>query len=194
MSRRPGPKAVRQIIEVCHSFYCKCRRNGKVKVRRIQRGIQFEATVIPRETVGVVERADLYLSHCTYLNVPYKNFCFIRDDDEKCLDPYLKEVQWETGHGHLDYEQCGYCEWSVYNKCAHCDHFIEPHEADGEYRHLDDGEQNYDHDAEPAGESHTVAEWMEQRPDLFVLHSDGKVGPNSSLHGDRHGKIDLWDH
>jgi hypothetical protein len=35
---------------------------------------------------------------------------------------------------------------------------------------------------------------MDQRPDLFVLHSDGRMGPNSALHGNRGGKIDLWGH
>lgn len=193
MNKRRTPKAVRQIIEIRHTFDCKCQRKGKITVRQIQEGIQFQATVIPKKTVGVVERADLHLAHCTYLDVPYKNFSFIGDDDKRCLDPYLEEVQWEPSHSHLDYEQYGYCEWSVYNQCAHCDHFIEPDGTADLYRHLDDGEQSYDHDAEPSSGAQSIAEWMEQRPDLFVRHSDGKVGPNSGLHR-RRGKIDLWDH
>jgi hypothetical protein len=72
--------------------------------------------------------------------------------------------------------------------------FIEPDAEDGLFRHLDDGEQNYVHDAEPSGEAHSFVEWMDLRPDLFVLHSDGRIGPNSALHGNRRGKIDLWDH
>jgi hypothetical protein len=89
---------------------------------------------------------------------------------------------------------CGYCERSTYEQCALCDHFIEPDAEDGLFRHLDDGEQTYDHDPEPSGEAHSFAGWVEQRPDQFVQHSDGRIGPNSALHGNRRGKIDLWDH
>ncbi len=116
------------------------------------------------------------------------------DEEEDCLDPFQVELQWEPGFSRLDYEECGYGEFSTYEQCALCDHFIEPDAEDCLFRHLDDGEQTYDHDAEPSGEAHTFSQWMDQRPDLFVLHSDGRIGPNSNLHGNRRGKIDLWDH
>jgi hypothetical protein len=93
--------------------------------------------------------------------------------------------------------------------CKHCDHFVEentnPEEIiettdttikvrydDGStdifarYVHLEDGEQEFDHDAEP-GE--TRDDWEKVRPDLFVEHADGKIGPNSIFHSQR-GKID----
>ena len=80
-----------------------------------------------------------------------------------------------------------------YNLCKHCDHFVEengptkPHF--GSYHlHLEDGEQEFDHDAEPSDQAHTLDEWQELRPDLFHEHEDGKIGPNSSHHDDR-GKI-----
>ncbi len=83
----------------------------------------------------------------------------------------------------------------IYTLCKHCDHFVEPneeHETHPEYAafyHLEDGEQEFDHDAEP-GESHTIDEWNELRPDLFQEHPDGKIGPNSVFHSQR-GKLPL---
>lgn len=83
--------------------------------------------------------------------------------------------------------------------CKHCDHFVdanlvpdddvaETHEKtimtkDGQtlcrYVHLEDGEQEFDHDAEP-GE--TRDDWDTHRPDLFQRHPDGAIGPNSIFH------------
>ena len=57
------------------------------------------------------------------------------------------------------------------------------------WEHLEDGEQEFDHDAEPSEESMTLCEWHAKRPELFVKLSDDKIGPNSS-HFDRKGKID----
>lgn len=101
-----------------------------------------------------------------------------------------------------------------YHQCKHCDHFVEPNDClndgfgekikEGEtavyfrdehgefgvakFIHLDDGDQEYDHDAEP-GEEHTGREWKLLRPDLFTKHPDGAIGPNSSYHN-RRGKKD----
>jgi hypothetical protein len=94
--------------------------------------------------------------------------------------------------------------------CKHCDHFVDvnivdptdkvfdplnPPPADvdshdwlAKYIHWEDGEQEFDHDAEP-GETHTDEEWGVLRPDLFIEHPDGNVGPNSRFHS-RRGKID----
>lgn len=86
-----------------------------------------------------------------------------------------------------------------YHLCKHCDHFVEPNEQDREsysdtqdresysiaaYDHLEDGEQEFDHDAEP-GDAHTLEEWYGIRPDLFKPYPDGKIGPNSSYHSQR---------
>jgi hypothetical protein len=38
-----------------------------------------------------------------------------------------------------------------------CNHFVDP-TGDGHYEYLEDGEQEFDHDAEPSGEVHTGAE------------------------------------
>jgi hypothetical protein len=75
-----------------------------------------------------------------------------------------------------------------YELCAKCNHFVDP-TGDGHYEHLEDGEQEFDHDAEPSGEVHTGAEWKRLRPDLFKTYPDGKIGPNS-LWFDRKGKQD----
>ncbi len=85
-----------------------------------------------------------------------------------------------------------YASDQVYTICKHCDHFVErntrPFEPDTAlYCHLDNGEQEYDHDAEP-GETHTKEEWLTLRSDLFVRHPDGKYGPNSNYHSQR-GKL-----
>lgn len=76
-----------------------------------------------------------------------------------------------------------------YVQCKHCDHFIEENEANGvpglaPYIHNDDGEQEYDHDAEP-GERKTMTQWQKDRPDLFKEHPDGAIGPNSAFYSQR---------
>ena len=75
--------------------------------------------------------------------------------------------------------------------CQHCDHFVEENigiePGQAPFMHLDNGGQEYDHDATP-GEHHRMKEWRELRPDLFIEHADGEIGPNSKFHGQR-GKI-----
>ena len=85
-----------------------------------------------------------------------------------------------------------------YEICRHCDHFIEennPAECVPRARfiHLDDGEQEYDHDAERSGQANTLHEWTTRRPDLFTKYPDGKIGPNS-MHHSRRGKVDARPH
>lgn len=89
-----------------------------------------------------------------------------------------------------------------YTLCKHCDHFVDPNDcledfpADeqahiAKFIHLEDGEQEFDHDAEP-GETKLGHEWQRDRPDLFQEHPDGAIGPNSFFHS-RRGKDDgLW--
>lgn len=92
--------------------------------------------------------------------------------------------------------------------CKHCDHFVEEDffgddvvvrqddasvtikDKHGEHKraryiHLEDGEQEFDHDPEP-GE--TRDDWQSHRPDLFEQHPDA-IGPNSIYHN-RRGKTD----
>lgn len=78
--------------------------------------------------------------------------------------------------------------------CKHCCHFVDenyrgdpPDESLAAFVHMEDGEQEFDHDAEP-GESHTSEEWSVLRPDLTTEHPDGKIGPNSRFHSQR-GKV-----
>lgn len=79
--------------------------------------------------------------------------------------------------------------------CRHCDHFVEyntAHETNAslaEYVHLDDGEQEYDHDAEP-GLTKSHREWVNCRPELFDYFTDNKCGPNSDMFPGRRGKVD----
>lgn len=78
--------------------------------------------------------------------------------------------------------------------CKHCDHFVEENTSTGTglapFLHLDDGEQEYDHDAEPFGPDRTLLTWQLRRPDLFHKFADGKIGPNSTLYIPRRGKVD----
>lgn len=72
-----------------------------------------------------------------------------------------------------------------YTMCAHCAHFVEDNETDGDpdiapYIHLDDGDPEYDHNAEP-GDTKTLREWRDDNPELFVTYADDKTGPNSAL-------------
>lgn len=105
----------------------------------------------------------------------------------------------------------------TYALCKHCDHFVDVNYGADEdvaagrypgvfdpcnpppagtdtsdwiakYIHLEDGNQEFDHNAEP-GEVRTGDEWEKLRPDLFKEHPDGCVGPNSRHHS-RRGKID----
>lgn len=78
----------------------------------------------------------------------------------------------------------------AYMLCADCDHFIEPNysfcndESVTRYIHLEDGDkdQDGDHDAKPTRALLSLELWWTLRPDLFVTHPDGKVGPNSAYH------------
>ena len=81
-------------------------------------------------------------------------------------------------HGEKD--EMEECEYTL---CKFCDHFVD---ADG---HLEDGEQEFDHDAEPSDQTQTLGEWRKLRTDLFRMHADGKVGPNSRHHS-RRGKAE----
>jgi hypothetical protein len=84
----------------------------------------------------------------------------------------------------------------LYTLCTKCDHFVDENEAALEYEgnqathiHLEDGMQEFDHDAEPSTARHTLDKWKELRPDLFHEYPDGAIGPNSTYH-DRRGKDD----
>lgn len=80
-----------------------------------------------------------------------------------------------------------------YALCTKCDHFVEENEEhlyNPEYAthlHLEDGEQEFDHDATP-GMILTGDQWDKERPDLFTEYADGKIGPNSIFHS-RRGKV-----
>ena len=81
-----------------------------------------------------------------------------------------------------------------YRLCKHCDHFVDRNHAKGDnpeiaaFLHLEDGEQEFDHNGETSGEVHTLTEWKRLRPDLFRKYPDGKIGPNSKHHS-RRGKL-----
>jgi hypothetical protein len=85
-------------------------------------------------------------------------------------------------------------EDTIYTICELCDHFVDVNDDDSiaqgcaKYIHLDDGEQEYDHDASPRY-SQSIKGWRKQRPDLFKKYPDGKIGPNS-VHHFRKGKVD----
>ena len=89
-------------------------------------------------------------------------------------------------------EKTGLPDNIPYEMCKLCDHFIEDNSGDttpgvAKHLHLEDGEQEFDHDATPSGQAHTLSEWEGLRPDLFKEHPDGKIGPNS-VHHSRRGK------
>lgn len=68
----------------------------------------------------------------------------------------------------------------MYDLCKHCDHFVEKdhgHLCD-EVDHCPDDH----HAAEARGEPKSLQEWQKFRPDLFVTHRDGLIGPNSAHH------------
>lgn len=81
-----------------------------------------------------------------------------------------------------------------YTQCLHCDHFVDPNDCHrpgdelAPYEHLEDGEQQFDHDAQPGPDSRPLADWQAARPDLFQQHPDGATGPNSAYHSQR-GKL-----
>lgn len=72
-------------------------------------------------------------------------------------------------------------------QCKHCSHFVEEVDEGEGWEHLEDGEQLFDHEAEPGSEAKTLDEWMEEHPALFKTFADGKIGPNSFIN--TRGKI-----
>lgn len=88
----------------------------------------------------------------------------------------------------------GQHEPTLFSMCAHCDHFVtdnDPwHAGLARHMHMEDGEQEFDHDAEPGAESMTSVDWYMERPELFMMFPDGKVGPNSAFFPGRRGKVE----
>lgn len=92
-------------------------------------------------------------------------------------------------------------DYSMNTLCKHCEHFVEPNDpkyvaemaAAGlpicTFLHLEDGDQEFDHDAEPSDQTKPGDVWWVDRPDLFREHADGNIGPNS-IHHSRRGKVD----
>ncbi len=131
-------------------------------------------------------------------------FVFVNDDDLSASVAAINTLSSDNKAKPSD-------DSHVFAICKHCDHFVDvntPPDSpivsgtryttittdDGtsnitqcRYIHLEDGEQEFDHDAEP-GESHSLKEWHVLRPDLFMMHSDERVGPNSVCHS-RRGKV-----
>ena len=78
----------------------------------------------------------------------------------------------------------------VYELCRHCDHFVDEEPGTGNgFVHLENGEQEFDHEPQASGQRHTLRDWRRLRPDLFERRADGRVGPNS-MHHSRRGKLD----
>jgi hypothetical protein len=80
--------------------------------------------------------------------------------------------------------------------CRHCDHFVEANDplttappGTAPFIHLEDGEQEFDHDPEAGDETHSLEDWQRLRPVLFREYPDGAIGPNSRHHS-RRGKVD----
>ena len=90
-------------------------------------------------------------------------------------------VTGDAGEGHEN-------DGVEYELCARCHHFVDFAEETTErgvragYVHLDDGEQDYDHAAEPSGVRKALREWKKERPELFRRYPDGRIGPNSVYH------------
>ena len=76
--------------------------------------------------------------------------------------------------------------------CYFCNHFIEENDGaekgQAKYVHLDDGDKDHDHDAQP-GMSNPVSWWKRELSHLFKEYPDGKVGPNS-VHFDAFNPLD----
>lgn len=76
-----------------------------------------------------------------------------------------------------------------YTLCARCDHFVDANSSAGDdptyarFVHLDDGEKDHDHDAEPSDQTFSLDEWKAIRPDLFERDpATGRIGPNREQH------------
>ena len=75
-----------------------------------------------------------------------------------------------------------------YSLCKYCDFFVEfvvdPQTNQSTTRHARDGDFDPDeyHAAVSRGQFATMDHWVTQRPDLFITHEDGHVGPNSLKH------------
>jgi len=58
-----------------------------------------------------------------------------------------------------------------YERCRRCLHFVDLNACEGEdlaeYIHLEDGETDFTHDAEPSGIIMSLEKWQEIRSELF---------------------------
>lgn len=77
---------------------------------------------------------------------------------------------------------------TLYTLCTGCDHFVETEPADdwgGPYaQHLCDDDHPWieDHGAAPSTWTASMDVWQVLRPELFLMHADGHIGPNSAEH------------
>lgn len=87
-------------------------------------------------------------------------------------------------------DKCKNTDSQLYVICKHCDHFVDDNDLPSDlsgaelerfarFIHLNSGEKDHDHEAEPGARMQTLREWKQERPDLFVRFPDGKIGPNS---------------
>lgn len=76
-----------------------------------------------------------------------------------------------------------------YTLCELCDHFVEELHFDNRTFcvHIEDGDQDFTHRAKKSSLTKPLSVWKVARPDLFKLHEDGAIGPNSKHHS-RRGK------
>jgi hypothetical protein len=177
-------------------------------------GVVTEIFYYWRYTPAGCEQPDQHLYNVHYI-VPSTGKLMVCPDYARChhehtcpicsancgieqIEPFPEnDIKYFVKEGMIDPELVSLVnDTQEYTICKHCDHFVDQNYPDGQtvpegvakYIHLEDGEQEFDHDAEP-GTVRTLALWKLVRPDLFHEYPDEAIGPNSKYHS-RRGKTD----
>lgn len=170
--------------------------SGGVEWRTTPEALQKEVDTLKREFGGEPEfQYVVYEAEVDHRGV---------DRITRLIDDHM----WQTSDEELN---GGNFDLQYYTMCTKCDHFVDDNGSldgvraselqhigpafvtfrDGStmarYVHFEDGEQEFDHDAQP-GETMTGEDWKQVRPELFTMYTDNCIGPNSAHHS-RRGKV-----
>lgn len=165
----------------CRWTNCKCREFGPASEKKLKKDAEQTEKRELNKMLRLLRETPCGMMNCNDVKFLTNWITLSNEKDKKAVVRlFEKYISFET---------------LPYTMCKHCDHFVDSDTTIGDsddetvWDHLEDGEQEFDHNAEPSMKEFTLAAWRERRPDLFTTYDDGKTGPNS-VHHSRRGKKD----
>lgn len=167
----------------CLWIGCKCREFGPASEKKLKKDAELTEKREVNKMLRLLRETPCGMMNCIDVKFLTNWVSMANEKDRKVvLRLYDKYITFES---------------LPYTMCKFCDHFVDSDTTIGEtddesvWDHLEDGEQEFDHNAEPSSKAYTLAAWRERKPDLFKTYEDGKIGPNSAHHSRRGKKDDV---